>query len=213
MAISTSAVVPVDGASYFGAKPAAAKSTLDMATFLKLLTVQLSNQNPLEPMNDRDFFAQMAQLGQVQGTDKLVSASQVQQANDLMGKAVTAVRPNSGTNPSLNPIVTGVVTKLSIRNGVNYIGITEADGGTVDVTSDALQSITPTQSMADYSNLIGKTVSGNGLATVGGTAKTVSAVGVVQGLSSSNGQMFAQVKTTAYGVVPVRVGDLQNIAN
>ena len=211
MATSTAPVVPVDGANYFGVNRVAKKSDLDMATFLRLLTVQLQNQNPLEPMNDRDFFAQMAQLGQVQGTDKLVGASQVAQANQLMGKTVTAVRPDASTNPKLLPLVSGIVTKLSIRNGVNYIGIQEADGGVVDVTSDALQSVTPTQKMSDYSNLLGKTVSGSGQATVGG--KVVPAVGTVEGLSNLNGQIFVQVKTATYGMVPVRVGDIENIAN
>ena len=51
------AVTPVDGNQYFGIKPATPKSELDMKSFMRLLTVQLTNQNPLEPMNDRDFFA------------------------------------------------------------------------------------------------------------------------------------------------------------
>lgn len=64
---------------------------LNMETFLKLLTVQLSSQNPLEPMSDRDFFAQLAQLGQVQGMERLERAQTLGQAAGMVGKNVSAV--------------------------------------------------------------------------------------------------------------------------
>ena len=60
-------VTPIDGAVYYGDKPTAARPEMDMTMFMRLLTVQLLNQNPLEPMSDGDFFGQIAQLGQVQG--------------------------------------------------------------------------------------------------------------------------------------------------
>lgn len=34
--------------------------------FMKLLTTQLSNQNPLEPMQDTEFMAQLAQFSQIE---------------------------------------------------------------------------------------------------------------------------------------------------
>ncbi|MFQ3677797.1 MAG: flagellar hook capping FlgD N-terminal domain-containing protein, partial [Fimbriimonadaceae bacterium] len=54
---------PVNSYDYnagFGIQPQKSKSELNMEMFLRLLVTQLQNQNPLEPMNDRDFFAQMA---------------------------------------------------------------------------------------------------------------------------------------------------------
>lgn len=137
----TQVVEPYDGAQYFGVKPVAEKSKLDMNAFLKLLTVQLSNQNPLEPMNDRDFFAQMAQLGQVQGMDQLQKSMQVSQAASLMGKTVTAVRPMSESGLDANYLVTGQVVRLVVQNGERKLTLKEADGGTVDISFNAIQSV------------------------------------------------------------------------
>jgi len=205
--MSSTAVAPVDGAKFFGSKPNDAKSQLDMTTFLRLLTVQLANQNPLEPMNDRDFFAQMAQLGQVQGMDRLTKQSDVQQAQELMGKQVTAVRPMTEGGTSQNTLVTGVVSRLSIRNGNYYLGIKEANGGIVDVKMNTLQSVTPTSKVSDYANMIGKDISGS----VVRDTITTSVVGKVTGILSNKGAISLQVKTADGTIVEMPVDRLENV--
>jgi flagellar basal-body rod modification protein FlgD len=127
--------------SYFGTKPAAPKSTLDTQAFIRLLTVQLMNQNPLEPMNDRDFFAQMAQLGTVEGLGGLKRSFEVSQAASLMGKTVTAVRPMSETGNGFNERVVGQVRSLALRNGEYYLGIRESNGGIAEVKMSAIQRV------------------------------------------------------------------------
>src|ERR1700722_19618873 len=77
---------------------------LSMQQFMQLLVSQLKNQDPLDPMSDSDFFAQMAQLGQVQGMDTLNQASQLQEAQGMLGKSVTATSSNTGGG-----MITGVV--------------------------------------------------------------------------------------------------------
>lgn len=125
---------PIDGLLSNGAygtvtKP---KSELDMETFMRLLTVQLANQNPLEPMNDRDFFAQMAQLGQVEGLGKVQTSLEMSQAASMIGKTVTAVR--TLTDNGENSLVTGVVQKISLRDGDRILTIKDqVNGGLVDV--------------------------------------------------------------------------------
>jgi len=42
------------------------KKELDKEAFLQILTTQLKNQDPLEPMKDQDFIAQMSQLSSVE---------------------------------------------------------------------------------------------------------------------------------------------------
>ncbi|MDB4368487.1 hypothetical protein N9Z38_03050, partial [Mariniblastus sp.] len=41
--------------------------------FLNLLTVQLKNQDPMEPVNQEDFIAQLAQFSQLEQTEALNS--------------------------------------------------------------------------------------------------------------------------------------------
>ncbi|MBX3118796.1 MAG: hypothetical protein KF784_06995 [Fimbriimonadaceae bacterium] len=126
---------------YYVPNKAKPKSELDMETFLRLLTVQLANQNPLEPMGDRDFFAQMAQLGTVQGMDKLNDSMEVAQASGMIGKVVTAFRPMTETGDGFNTIVEGLVNKVFTRNGDYYLQLMQANGGLVDVRVNQVQSV------------------------------------------------------------------------
>lgn len=130
-----------DYKNYYGLTNPPKKSELNMKTFMTLLSVQMANQNPLEPMNDRDFFAQMAQLGQVEGMDKLNDSLQVAQASGLIGKRVTAVRPMTESGLSDNSTVTGTATRLTVRNGEYFLGIKEANGGIVDVSLSAIREV------------------------------------------------------------------------
>jgi flagellar basal-body rod modification protein FlgD len=134
-------VNPIDGSSYFGITNPKPKSELDTQAFIRLLTVQLMNQNPLEPMNDRDFFAQMAQLGTVQGMGDLKKSFEVSQAASLMGKWVTAVRPVTESGTGNAELVYGQVRSVQLRNGEYYLGVQEANGGYVDVKMNAIQRV------------------------------------------------------------------------
>lgn len=134
-------VTSIDGKDYFGISNPKPKSELDTNQFIRLLTVQLMNQNPLEPMNDRDFFAQMAQLGTVEGLGSLKKSFEVSQAAALMGKTVTAVRPMSDTGSGFNEIVVGTVKTLTVRNGEYFIGLQEPNGGMVDIKMSAIQKV------------------------------------------------------------------------
>ena len=134
-------VTETNPGSYFGISNPQPKSQLDMQTFMRLLTVQLSTQNPMEPMNDRDFFAQMAQLGTVQGLDQVQKTLYVNQAAGMIGKTVTAVRPMTETSNGQAQEVTGTVKQLNIRNGEYYLGIKEANGGIVEVKMNSILSV------------------------------------------------------------------------
>ena len=48
-------------------KAAAEEETLGRDAFLTLFTTQLKNQNPLDPMGNEAFVAQLAQFSQVEG--------------------------------------------------------------------------------------------------------------------------------------------------
>jgi len=92
------------------------KNALDADAFLRLLVVQLSTQNPLEPMNDRDFFAQMAQLGMVDGIGRMRKGMELSQGASFIGK-VAEVLPNGRGGE----IVRGVVEAVEMRNGNVYV--------------------------------------------------------------------------------------------
>jgi flagellar basal-body rod modification protein FlgD len=72
--------------------------------FLQLLVTQLQNQDPLNPIQDREFIAQMAQLSTLEATNNL--AAQVQQmvagqqqlgALQLVGRKVEYLQEDGST--------------------------------------------------------------------------------------------------------------------
>ena len=84
--------------------PAAAnQSALGEDAFLKLLTTELQNQDPLKPMDDTQSVAQMAQFSALQAQNELKTSFEnfqsnfgVLQASSLIGRkaTVSASEPN-----------------------------------------------------------------------------------------------------------------------
>lgn len=173
---SISSASNIAAEKYYGARPADKKEGLNMQSFLKLLSVQMANQNPLEPMNDRDYFAQLAQLGQVQGMDKLTGQTELQQIQAIMGKEVAAVRSEGGNEST----VTGIATKMTLRNGERFISLRQPDGGLAEVKMANVQSVSEVARAADYGSLMGKGVEGTDA-----MGHTVS--GKVTGIAEANG--------------------------
>jgi flagellar basal-body rod modification protein FlgD len=50
------------------------KGEMDQTAFLKLFTTQLQNQNPLEPVKNEAFVAQLAQFSQLEATTKMADS-------------------------------------------------------------------------------------------------------------------------------------------
>ncbi len=75
------------------------------ADYMKLLVTQLQNQNPLEPMDNKDMSAQLAQFSQLQQTEnlntsfgKVLESVQRSYASSLIGKEVSfKVQGTDGT--------------------------------------------------------------------------------------------------------------------
>jgi len=97
------------------------QQSLSQADFLKLMVAQLSAQNPLNPMSDTDFAAQLAQFSTLQATQAMQkSTAAVQsglvgiQAQSLLGATVSLQGTNGQT-------VTGVVSAISFQSGTPTI--------------------------------------------------------------------------------------------
>jgi flagellar basal-body rod modification protein FlgD len=99
----------------------ASNTSLTEDQFLKLLTQQLENQDPLQPTDDTQFLAQMAQFTSLQETDTLNHQINRLTAASYIGSTVT-VNPGSGAP------VTGQVTAVDtsgsdpklVINGFEY---------------------------------------------------------------------------------------------
>lgn len=94
------------------------RTTLDTYQFLRLLITELTAQNPMDPVKDRDFLAQMAQLNTAQQMEQMGHLLTALQSASLIGREVEAVLP-SGTR------VSGKVQAVEISSGQIFLTVSE----------------------------------------------------------------------------------------
>jgi flagellar basal-body rod modification protein FlgD len=85
--------------------------TLGQEDFLKLLVTQMSQQDPMSPMKDNEFIAQMAQFSSLEQSKTMQQDMASLRANTLLGSTVTVEDANSATG-----YTTGVVDGI-LMNG------------------------------------------------------------------------------------------------
>ena len=116
--------------------------------FLKLLTTQLKYQNPLKPMEDKEFISQMAQfssLQHMQGVSKsmenlssnlnqFMKYQQLTQASGLIGKEVKVLSNQSGDESQEDQaeIISGKVESIDMSNASPQLVV---DGEKYSMTS------------------------------------------------------------------------------
>jgi flagellar basal-body rod modification protein FlgD len=97
-------------------------------TFMKLLVAQMSNQNPMEPTDDKEMIAQMTQFSTLEQitnmateSTKSATASQMSQAVNLLGRTVTYLDTDGNKQ-------TGTVDQVSMVNGAPNLTVGGNDG-------------------------------------------------------------------------------------
>lgn len=99
------------------AVPKSSIGALDKDVFLRLLITELRNQDPLRPMEDKDFIAQLAQFSSLEqaqkmvaGFDELLKQQAATKAFAMIGKRVEFSDLQEGT-------CNGVVMGVAFENG------------------------------------------------------------------------------------------------
>ncbi|TAL42573.1 MAG: flagellar hook assembly protein FlgD, partial [Methylovulum sp.] len=87
------------GVSTLDTTKATKTTSLSQDEFLKLMTTQMTHQDPTKPMQNGEFLSQMAQFGTVSGIQDLqqsfkdfsasISSDQALQASSLVGRTVS----------------------------------------------------------------------------------------------------------------------------
>ena len=102
-------------------------SSLGVNDFLKLITVQLQNQDPLKPMDDTQFISQMASFTNLQQTQTLTAdfeaysqQAALSSASRLLGGYVTVSDASGTTSGQVASVIVVDGTPKIVVNGVPY---------------------------------------------------------------------------------------------
>lgn len=110
-------------------------STLGQDAFLKLLTVELQNQDPLKPMDDTQSITQLAQFQALASQTTLADSFKTFQGNfavlqtaSLIGHTVTVSAADAAGNSSS---ITGKIAGVQVVNGQPEVTMTDANGNLI----------------------------------------------------------------------------------
>jgi flagellar basal-body rod modification protein FlgD len=77
--------------------PSPARNALGQADFIRLMTTQMKLQDPLEPVDNKEMIAQMAQFSSLAGIDKINSTLEV--IARQLDQVMTAQAATGGITP------------------------------------------------------------------------------------------------------------------
>lgn len=100
------------------------KEALDMQDFLNLLVAQMTNQDAMNPMDNTEFIAQMAQFSSLQAMTDLTEMTMQGQATSLIGKNVVVANYNQAGQIEVQE---GVVQRVTIHGGETRLYVNDKE--------------------------------------------------------------------------------------
>jgi len=111
-------------------------AAMDQNSFLKILSAELTNQDPTAPKDDTEYVAQMAQFSSLQETTNLNNTMTFSNATSLVGKMVAFDSYDSkGVQDG------GTVQAVYKDSGTTYMAVKVTDGTTKDFPADTLSDV------------------------------------------------------------------------
>ena len=132
-------------------------SDLDKDAFLKLLVTQFQYQDPLNPVDDKEFIAQMAQFSALEQMQNMNQNTVKTQAFSMIGKVVIGTTYNQQTQKYEQ--IAGQVQYVSMKKGNPYVVVAGKEMSVEDIEEVyevQLDSINTNIATSQSLDLIGK---------------------------------------------------------
>ncbi|OEF98611.1 flagellar hook capping FlgD N-terminal domain-containing protein [Desulfuribacillus alkaliarsenatis] len=123
--------INIDRQSFSNTQQREIRQELGKDDFLKILVTQLQHQDPMQPLEDREFIAQMAQFSSLEQMTKIAelqkqsNSMQQFQAFQLVGKGLEGI--------SDNQVINGVVSEVRMKNGIAVLRVNGRDISLEDI--------------------------------------------------------------------------------
>jgi flagellar basal-body rod modification protein FlgD len=179
---------------------ATGKKALGKDAFLQLLVTQLKNQNPLEPQDNGEFVAQLAQFSSLEGITTLndtvtgiasnYNSSQALQASSLVGRSVVAPGDKAVVDTSksmtgsvvIPDSVAGATLKIADKDGkaVRTIDLGSQAAGNASFIWDGKDDAGKTVESGTYTFAASTTIDDKAVALITHLPATVNSVTISQ---------------------------------
>jgi len=181
--------------------------------FLNLLVTQLRYQDPLKPVDDKEFIGQMAQFSSLEQMQNMNNSLSQSQGFALIGKHIQATIKDKSTSEL--KAVEGDVTSVKVESGKIYVM-----AGGEQIPIEAITNVTENSKttaasdISKYTGLIGYNV--NGVAYDSSNYNVVSVGGVVKAIQRGVYEDYAvmdAVSVNVSGVVTDKPSTDPNFVN
>lgn len=167
--------------------------------FLNLLVTQLKYQDPLQPVDDKEFIGQMAQFSSLEQMQNMNTSTSQSQAYSLIGKNVTATYVDDTTNESST--INGDVTSVKVDKGKITLMVKGKEVPLEGVTNITQSYGNSSDNLSSFTNLIG-TISQGGVYD-SATGDIVGVGGIVKSIEKGTNEDYAVMDN-----VPVEISQI-----
>jgi Flagellar hook capping protein - N-terminal region len=191
---------------------------IDMNTFLKLMILELQQQDPLNPLDNKDMLNQIAQIRAVGASDQLTKTlnsvllgQNIASATNLLGADVSALTEDGQA-------ITGIVNRVAIDKGVPKLHVENAPGLAPSTADGKIEAGKYSYRVVWNENdtLLGLDFSGDKAITTTGTEGVDQAIHL-QGLPATDGPKYVyrtdKTGTGNYQLVGVLSSDMGSVVD
>jgi flagellar basal-body rod modification protein FlgD len=113
---STASSAATSSTSKTGSKIGAAAG-MGKDDFMKLLMEQLKNQDPMKPMEDKEFITQLAQFSSLESIDALTEQMEALTGSQMLVQAATLIGKPATAKLASGEVVTGTISQVKMIDG------------------------------------------------------------------------------------------------
>ena len=118
----------------------AGSSDLTLQDFLQVLMTQLTYQDPLKPMDNQEFMAQIAQFTTLEQTQQLNTNVQTMLTNQAAQQSIGLIGHTVNVTTSSGPL-TGSVTSIDLSGSTPQLTLTTSSGTTSGISFSQITSV------------------------------------------------------------------------
>lgn len=85
--------------------------------FMKLLMAQLQNQDPMKPMEDKEFITQLAQFSSLEAIEQMTAQMEELTGSQLLVQAATMIGKTVSAKLESGEVITGTISQVRMLDG------------------------------------------------------------------------------------------------